>query len=168
MRCVLVVALGLMTAAVPIGAATPGGAAAEAHCFLTGAGTTSDGSRFRVRAKVTPQGEYTGRVRVVSASGDRFVGSIDILQCRRNGGGGPGSPEADVNIADIEGFGTWNGVPGYEFVGSMHDHGEGNLTDRLADDFRLAFSLGGPIVGNFGGLLTAGNVQVHPPNPAHP
>jgi hypothetical protein len=168
MRRVATATIGLVVALAPFGGVHAAGAAAEAHCTVTGAGTTNDGSRFRVHAKVTPKGEYTGRVRVVSSSGDRFVGSVGIVQCRRDGGGGPGAPAADVNIGDIEGFGSLNGVPGYEFVGSMHDHGEGNLTDRLEDDFRLAISLGGPILRNWGGLLEEGNVQVHPPNRAHP
>jgi hypothetical protein len=167
MRRSVLVALGLMTVFAPI-ASGSAGAAAEAHCTLTGAGNLDDGAKVRVRAKVTPKGEYTGRVKVVTASGDRFVGSVDVLQCRRDGGGGPGSPDADVNIADIEGFGSWNGVPGYEFVASMHDHGEGSLANRLADDFTISVALGGPILHSVGGLLEGGNVQVHPANAAHP
>jgi hypothetical protein len=69
-----------------------------------------------------------------------------------------------VNIADLEGFGTWNGEPGHEWAATFHDHGEGSLENRLADDFAIAI-LG---VASSSGSLVAGNVQIHPPNPAHP
>jgi hypothetical protein len=168
MRRVTSSIVGAVLVLAPVVAAGSAGAApAEAFCKMNAAGTTSDGTRFRAVGKVT-KGEFTGRVKLRTAAGDRFRSTISILQCRRDGGGGPGAPAADVNIADIEGFGSWNGGPPVEWVGSMHDHGEGNLTDRLADDFRIAIELVPSTAFGFGGLLVAGNVQVHPPNGPHP
>jgi hypothetical protein len=160
MRRVVVLAVVL---ALGIGYAGTANAVNEAGCKLTGGGTTASGDRLRAVAKVT-KGEFTGKVKLVTSAGDRFRGVIAALQCRRNGGGGPGAPDANVNIADIEGFGTWNGVPGYEWAATLHDHGEGSLANRLADDFAITV-LG---AGSAAGQLVAGNVQIHPPNPAHP
>jgi hypothetical protein len=166
MRRLAAVTIGVvMTLATVHGA--PAGASDEAGCKLTGGGILETGDRFRASAKVL-KGKYTGKVKVVTPSGDKFRGVITAIFCRRNGGGGPGSPHADVNIAEIEGFGTLNGVAGYEWAATTHDHGEGVLTNRLADDFAFAAVLGATPVLSTSGLLVAGNVQIHPPNGPHP
>jgi hypothetical protein len=167
MRRVTTFVAGAALVLTPLAVAGSAGAVTESHCTMNAAGTANDGSRFRAVAKVT-KGEVTGRVKLRTAAGDRFRGSIALFDCRRDGGGGPGAPAADVNIADIEGYGSWNGGPAVEWVASMHDHGEGNLRDRLEDDFRIAIALVPPAIVTFGGLLVTGNVQVHPPNGPHP
>jgi hypothetical protein len=156
--------LGTAMLLAPLVAADAAGAAADAGCKLTGGGVTGDGGRFRANAKVT-KGEVVGRVKLRTAAGERFRGNVTALQCRRDGGGGPGSPEGNANIADVEGTGLWNGVP-IEWAGTLHDHGEGNLTDRLADDVAITVVL--PAGLTVAGVLVAGNVQIHPPNGPHP
>ena len=143
------------------------GTAAEANCMIGGGGQ-ADGTRFSAQGS-SDGTVYEGSVSVTTPDGDRFVGDIVLLQCRRNGGGGPGSPDANVNIADIEGPGILNGVAGYEYGATMHDHGEGNLNDRLPDDFAITIVDGsGNVILTVAGILDAGNVQIVPPNPAHP
>lgn len=119
-----------------------------------------------MRAKVTPQGEYSGEVTIVSPSGDRFVGSVEAFHYRRDGGGGPGAPDLDLNIGVLEGFGSLNGHPRHEFAATVHDHGEGDPTHRLPDAFALAYD--GPPLVNLGGALQGGKPQIYPRNPAHP
>jgi hypothetical protein len=170
MKRLFMIAAGLSLVLIALSATTPGGEtvlAEEAGCMVGGGGK-ADGHRMTAEARSTDTG-YTGSVKVTTATGDVFVSDdVVLLQCRRDGGGGPEAPDADVNIADFEGTGTLNGVSGFEYGVTLHDHGEGNLTDRLADDFAIAIvdSGGFPIL-VAAGTLDAGNVQILPPNDAH-
>jgi hypothetical protein len=141
--------------------------AVEAECVLSGDGVISTGDSFSVDAKVT-QGAFTGNFRLVAPNGDIFEGSVTSMHCRRDGGGGPGAPNTFPNIADFEGFGTFNGAPGFEFAATAHDHGEGNLKQRLADDLAFQVADSTAVVYSEAGLVTEGNIQIIPTNPAHP
>ncbi len=138
-------------------------------CILTGGGQTTAGDTFSGNARDV-HGETSGNWHHMTPAGDLFHADVTFLSCRRNGGGGPGSPPGNANIAEFEGTGTWNGQPGYEFAATVHDHGEGNLSNRLADDLAIVIvDPDGVVVVSGGGLLESGNVQVHehPANP-HP
>jgi hypothetical protein len=138
-----------------------------ANCKLSASGQTGAGDTFAGEAKVTG-GFVTGNWNQRTPSGDVVVGTITFLHCRRDGGGGPGAPPAEPNIAEIEGTATFNGVGGYEFAATLHDHGEGTTDRRLADDLAITVANTSVVVYSGGGLLVDGNIQIHAPNPSHP
>jgi hypothetical protein len=127
----------------------------DGECKLTGNGTLASGDSFTVSAQGVDF-NAAGTATLTTAGGDVYELSVVSLSCRRDGGGGPGSPEGNANIGDIEGPATKNGVPGYEFAGTFHDHGEGSLRERLADDLAIT------ILGDYSasGMLERGNIQL--------
>jgi len=147
------------------GATSPAASAADrGTCKLTGGGVTDDGASFTISAQ-SQRGVNRGRIVVVTPNGDELVGTImTLLECRKDGGGGPGAPHGNQNVGEAEGPATVNGVAGYEFSAVIWDHGEGRPTDRLADSFGIvvAPSGGNSILYRVGGLVVSGNIQVHP------
>ena len=154
-----IVVVGLVAALTSFGVVAPVGATVQPPCKITGAGITSDGSWFLVRATANRHGEQSGVVTIVSPSGDWFVGSVEAFHGRRDGGGGP-----ELNVGDLEGAGYLNGQAG-QFAAAVQDHG-GGPPEQLADVFVIdAMADSGPPIYRAGGVLVCGDVQIRPPSP---
>ncbi len=124
-------------------------------CKVVGAAWLGDGSATAGAALVRPNGADSGMWTVRLSTGDVFVGRVTVLNCRRDGGGGP-----DLNVADIEGVGWLNGERGYEFAATMHDHGDGPPV-YLEDDFAITIAKGSTVIST-GGLVTWGCITITP------
>jgi hypothetical protein len=133
------------------------------NCNVLGGGRLADGSSLEVSVR-TIDGQARGTAQFATSAG-RFLGDVVFVNCRRDGGGGPGVPgEFSPNIAEFEGSGTFDGVPGYDFVCTVHDHGEANIQVRLPDEFVCVVASGeSAVVSQDSGLVVAGNFQLLPP-----
>jgi hypothetical protein len=115
-------------------------------------------------------GDPNGSVKLVAPSGDVYQFATNFLFCGHDGGGGPGAPHnpqaTDPNIANTEGPGTKNGIPGYYFAATIHDHGEGwtgiGNTPQNGDEFAVsvADTSGTTIFLHTSGIITSGNIQI--------
>jgi hypothetical protein len=140
------------------------------QCKLTGTGTIASGDTLVLSVKANnTTGAATGTVQLNTATGDIYDFSVTFMSCRRDGGGGPGAPGGISNIPELEGSGTKNGVAGYDFAATVHDHGEGSTgvaQNLLPDEFGITAAVApDDVVIDFqaSGLLVSGNFQVQSP-----
>ena len=135
--------------------------------LLTGSGAANYGDfpivSFAVNVNVG-KGEVKGSFTFTTPAGT-FVGSVTAVECRRDGGGGPGVPVFVPNIANFEGTGQFNGVAGYDFAATLHDHGEGKSSNQLPDELAATAADSSTVVSHGAGLLTSGNIQLRAVRP---
>jgi len=148
----------------------------EGICWITTGGfnnasiTDPDKKDFTFGGNVGPPPSGSWQV-VDHNTGDKYhTNDVHITLCEEIPGTGPGQPGGKkgftINKAYFEGIGRLNHVPGYPVTGFVIDRGEpsgknGNDTDEIQfiiydPDTSL------PII-EWTGLLTGGNVQIHPP-----
>ena len=137
-------------------------------CKVTGDGSLATGTYLNIsETAVQGTGDPNGTVALVTSSGDVYQFGTTYLFCGHDGGGGPGSPNPQPgvpNIANTEGPGTKNGVPGYYFAATIHDHGEGSASGKPInpDEFAIQVvdSTQTTVLFQEGGLLVSGNIQI--------
>jgi hypothetical protein len=140
-------------------------------CKVTGGGTQGYGvnAHLEVSAHWDGASQYSGNVTLTTPAGDVYQFNVTFLFCGHDGGGGPGAPNdgspGDANIANFEGYGKKNGVPGYDYAVTLHDHGEGVTGNHLEnpDEFAIQVERTADqvIVEHYAGaILGGGNFQV--------
>ena len=114
----------------------------------------SGAERGRIRLEV----ERVGRETRANEIGTFVASSVDTIVFSDNPAFRPGrGPRPRIDSASIGGVGSWNGTPGYTFVGEAVDAGEpGAGRDRFTITVR---SPQGAIVATVTGTITAGNIQ---------
>jgi hypothetical protein len=108
--------------------------------------------------------DATGNWEHTTSMGDRFVATPTWMQCRANGGFGPGDPPGSTaNLSDFRGTGRWNGMPGYTFRVHGEDRGAGG---DVGNDFYsiTVFNPGGTLHYFAGGSTESGNYEIYPPD----
>jgi hypothetical protein len=165
----LVTSLTIGTLMVP--SATAGAGVKDGNCKLTGDGAHATGDALKLSI-IGSLYDATGTGTLTTSTGDVYELTVVFINCRRDGGGGPGAPysgdsSTGPNIAEIEGSATKNGVPGYEWAATIHDHGEGypgQPRPMIQDDWALtvAHPDGIDYIIDYqeGGLIASGNFQV--------
>lgn len=122
-------------------------------CKIVGAAALDSDDYVAGSAVNLPGGADTGLWVLRLANGDVFVGRSTFVHCRRDGGGGP-----SLNVGELEGVGWLNGVRGYEFSVSLHDHGDGPPTN-LQDDFIITIAKDATFI-RAGGLVRCGGITI--------
>lgn len=129
-----------------------------------GAGVAKEDS-FGGNAMSMKDGSIRGEWENVNHLGDVFHGLVTSLRCFNDGGAGPEVPDADANIAEFSGTGSWNHVDGYTFLVHIEDRAEGG---KDLDFYAITVWLGGTVVYTEADFIAGGNLQIHPPNNGHP
>jgi hypothetical protein len=101
--------------------------------------------------------------------GARFhTNDIHAVRCEDRGSTGPGQPggkkglTVDTLVFDCSG--RFNNVPGYSCTGFLLDGGEpGGKNGNDPDQIQVIVSQSGAEVARCEGILSGGNVQIHPP-----
>lgn len=144
------------------------------QCFISGGGwinhsaeqsNARESDSFGGRAHSYADGRIDGRWTHTLRDGRTFHGEIDELVCRRDGGD-PGHPEVLFSIGRLGGTGTFDGEPGYVFNVDVSDHGERGNDDRY--HFLFSDPATEEVVYVIGGIISGGNIQIHPTNRGHP
>lgn len=171
----------------------------EGGCFVTGTGhigadENGNGISDRPGAGAAHQDSYAGNAEGMrdgrvhgqwqntthqEGTKDKFHGQAEFLYCWHDGGPGPDVPTAYPNRAIWGGPGKWNHEPGYLFIASAADYGEGNggphaeIRDAYAitiyrdvDGDRVATAADEIVYEESDCVF--GNFQIHPPNNGHP
>ena len=190
---------GLLTAMLLLALVVHPAAANGGGCFVTGAGhigsdENGTGISDRPGAGAAGQDSFGGDVMGMKDGSVRgqwqntthlagtkhvFRGRAEFLYCWHDGGPGPGVPTANANRAIWGGPGKWNRQPGYLFIASAADYGEGRNAENAGIRDAYAITVYRDTDGN--GVATAadeivyeetdcvfGDVQIHPPTGGHP
>jgi hypothetical protein len=133
---------------------------------ITGGGSILSADRGALSGEIMVRnGPPRGHWRYVSQAPDTVFEATDIRSAAfaQDSGPGPGAPGGPYNSVEVDGTGTLNGTPGYTFRMWLVDRGEpGNL-----DSYRIEIRDGNGVVLDQFGMLTSGNIQIHPPGSEH-
>jgi hypothetical protein len=136
-------------------------------CWVAGSGAIQPGpgetDLFTGEARQTSGTRASGTWIHRASSGEALVGLVNVLDCRANGGYGPGGPPGSTaNLSDFSGTGRWNGRSGYTFRVHAEDRG-GAGADVGYDYYSIdIFDRAGVNVYFAAGTLTAGNYEIYP------